>query len=284
MLWDADDRPLRFGELRTRVGVRDPGQFGYHLRKLDDQFVRKTPEGYDITVAGLNVVLALRSGDLTPGTDVGSVPIGSACAACGAALAVRYVDELLSVTCPSCERIYGMTLFHPGGLVGRTDDEILTTYEQVVRTEFRLGAHDVCPRCYGSGSFEFVTDESVVPVGLRTRLSADELTELTDYDPESGELNVVWTCSGCGLWMECPIGVLLSYRTEVARFYRDHGVDLDSVPSWELPGHLGDVQVTVTETAPLSVRVAVTLDDETLTVSVDEGLSTITSDRSPTSC
>lgn len=283
VLWDADDRPLRFGELRERVGMRDPGQFRYHLRKLEDQFVRKTPEGYDIANAGVNVVWAIRSGDLTTRADVGSFsfPLDSTCATCGATLTLRSEEQMLAVTCPSCGQQHEMTPFHPSGLVGRTEDEILATYEQVIRTQHHLGAHDICPRCYGSGSFEVSTDESLLPVGLRDSLSADELAELTRYDPDDGKVNVVWTCSQCGLWMEFPLGVLLSYRLEVAKFYRDHGVDIDSISARELPQYLGDVQITVTETTPLSLQVAVTLDDETLTISVEEGFTAITTERTP---
>lgn len=279
VLWDADDRPLRFGDLRERVGMRDPGQFRYHLRKLEDRFVRKTPEGYDITMAGVNVVWAVRSGDLTPGTDVAPFETDVACSECGAPLSVRYEDELLYVTCPSCGQGHGMTPFHPSGLVGRTGEEILATYERVVRTQSQLCAHDVCPRCYGSGTFEVVTDESDVPVGLRAELSTEELAEVTRYDPADGEVDVVWTCSRCGFWMNLPLVVVLSYRDEVVRFYRDHGVDLDSIPSWELPGFPSDVEVTETGTTPLSLHVTVSLDDESLAIAVEEGRLDVDTER-----
>jgi hypothetical protein len=273
VLWDATDRPLQFGELRRRVGIRDSGQFRYHLRKLEDQFVRRMPEGYDITSAGVNVVWAVRSGALNSGTDVGPFPLDRPCPACGATLILRYEDLVLAVTCDSCGANHGMLPFHPSGLVGRTVDEVQATYERVLRTTLRLGAHDICPRCYGSGSFEIITGESDLPVDLRTELSAKDLTELTRYDPAAGNVNVLWSCSQCGLWMDFQIGVLLGYRTELAAFYRDHDVDFDSIPPWELFNYLGDLQVTVTETDPPSLQVFVSLGDATCTVTLEDEFS-----------
>lgn len=273
VLWDAADRPLQFGELKRRVGIRDSGQFRYHLRKLEDQFVRRTPDGYDITSAGVNVVWAVRSGDLNSGTDVGPFPLDSPCPACGAMLILRYEDQVLAVTCDFCGGTHGMLPFHPSGFVGRTADEVLATYERVFHTTFRLGAHDICPQCYGSGSFAVITEESDLPVDLRRGLSAEDLTELTCYDPAAGNVNVLWTCSQCGLWMDFQIGVLLGYRTELAAFYRDHDVDFDSTPPWELPHSLGNLQVTVTNTDPPSVSVLVSLDDATCTVTLKDGFS-----------
>ncbi|ELZ32438.1 hypothetical protein C474_06432 [Halogeometricum pallidum JCM 14848] len=281
VLWDAQDRPLRFGELRKRVGVADPGQFRYHLRKLEDQFVRNTAEGYDITNAGVNVVWAVRSGDLTWSGDVDPFPIDSVCPACSAGLSLRYEEQMFFVICPDCGRTHEMAPFHPSGLVGRTNREIHAAFERVSHGQFELGAHDICPRCYGTGSFTLVTDENAVPTDLREELSAAELADLTRYDLQEGIASVVWTCSQCGLWMEFPLAVLLCHRTAVAEFYRDHGVDVDAVPARDLPNHLGDVAITVTELDPLSMLVTMTKDDETLTVSIDGGFAGVATERTP---
>jgi len=269
-LWDAADRPLPFGELKRRVGIRDSGQFRYHLRKLEDQFVQRTSDGYDITSAGVNVVWAVRSGDLNSGTDAGPFRVDGSCPGCGATLTLRYEDQLLAVTCDSCGAAHGMLPFHSSGFVGRTADEVQATYERVLHTTLRLGVHDICPQCYGSGSFEVITEESDLPVDLRRELSTEELTELTHHDPAAGNVDVLWTCSQCGLWMEFPVGVLLGYRTELSAFYREHDVDFDSIPTWELPYSLGDLRVTVTDTNPPSVEVRVSLDGATRTVALED--------------
>jgi len=48
-LWEADG-PRSFSALRERVGVRDSGQFNYHLGKLVGHFVRKTADGYRLSL------------------------------------------------------------------------------------------------------------------------------------------------------------------------------------------------------------------------------------------
>jgi hypothetical protein len=56
-LWEAYEpfvatNAVAFSELRERVGMRDSGQFNYHLDKLRGHFVRKTDAGYELRRAG----------------------------------------------------------------------------------------------------------------------------------------------------------------------------------------------------------------------------------------
>ena len=79
-LADADEA-LSFTELKSRVGVTDPGRFNYHLRELLDHFVRESDEGYALTYRGEALVVAGGSG-----VSVGeSGPAGGAsgCPVCG---------------------------------------------------------------------------------------------------------------------------------------------------------------------------------------------------------
>lgn len=48
----ADPQPVRFSELRNRVGTRDTGQFNYHLGRLRGDLVEKSDGGYVLTSAG----------------------------------------------------------------------------------------------------------------------------------------------------------------------------------------------------------------------------------------
>ena len=60
----AADEPLRFSELRQRIGMDDTGRFNYHLGELRGRFVREVDGGYELGHAGERVVLA--AGDLDP--------------------------------------------------------------------------------------------------------------------------------------------------------------------------------------------------------------------------
>lgn len=48
----ADAEPLRFSELRCRVGAADGGRFNYHLRRLRGSLVEQVDEGYVLTAVG----------------------------------------------------------------------------------------------------------------------------------------------------------------------------------------------------------------------------------------
>lgn len=61
----AADEPLAFSELFDRIEYHDSSNFGYHLDKLVDHFVRKTDEGYALRQAGRRVVEAILSGAVT---------------------------------------------------------------------------------------------------------------------------------------------------------------------------------------------------------------------------
>lgn len=56
-LWEAhdpsaEDNALLFSELRERLGNPDPGQFNYHLGKLEGHFIEKTDDGYELRTDG----------------------------------------------------------------------------------------------------------------------------------------------------------------------------------------------------------------------------------------
>lgn len=60
-LSDADG-PVSFSDLREHVGMRDSGQFNYHLDKLVGHFVTQADDGYALRQAGDRVIEAILSG------------------------------------------------------------------------------------------------------------------------------------------------------------------------------------------------------------------------------
>lgn len=61
-----DDPAIGFAALRERVDARDSGRFNYHLRKLDDTLVEKTPDGYRLTTVGRQIVALVSDIPLDP--------------------------------------------------------------------------------------------------------------------------------------------------------------------------------------------------------------------------
>ena len=283
VLWDSDERPVRFSELQRRVGVDDSGQFRYHLRKLEDRYVRRTSEGYDITMAGVTIVWNVLSGAVTSYPDRDPFPVDGACEVCGAGLELSYRDELLHLTCSACGHNAGMTPFPPSGLVGRTDREIARAFDHVLRVQTGLVLLNICPMCYGAGQVSIVTEAADLPAWLRPELTDEDRDEVTEFRPADGVVTVCWTCSQCRLSMNHRLDRALSFHPEVVAFHRDHGIDLTGVPFWQAFQTLGQFEITVLETDPLWLAVAVTLDDETLWLTVTNEFSVDVSERTPVS-
>ncbi|MFQ3295876.1 MAG: DNA-binding transcriptional ArsR family regulator, partial [Halobacteriales archaeon] len=78
-IWEANERPVAFSDLRETVGMRDSAQFNYHLQQLTDGFVvkvdpneadprgtpssnRRSDGGYDLRNAGEKVVRSVLAG------------------------------------------------------------------------------------------------------------------------------------------------------------------------------------------------------------------------------
>jgi hypothetical protein len=61
---DGDAAPS-FAEVQDLVGSDSSARFAYHLRQLDGHFVRKTPNGYELTPAGRRAAKAVLSGTFT---------------------------------------------------------------------------------------------------------------------------------------------------------------------------------------------------------------------------
>lgn len=267
-LWRLDG-PVRFSELRSEVGVRDSAQFNYHLNKLTDQFVRKidassasgdgdsSPGGYELRTAGERVVQAILAGSFTehPRREIA---IDDPCTQCGEVLTAHYEDEVLAIACPSCGHGHGEYPFPPGGLHDRSDAEILDAFEQRVRHLHCLAKDGVCPECTGRMKTTIERDGECC---LGTSLRADHV------------------CEQCNHQLCSAVGLGLLDHSAVVSFYGDHGVPLSETPYWQLDWCVDDEPVTVLEERPWSIRIDITLDEETLQVTVDGDLSVVDTER-----
>ena len=259
-LWAASDRPVTFSELRRRVGTRDSAQFNYHLQKLTGQFVEKTDGGYDFREAGRAVIQAVLSGSLTQDPEFGPFTVDGECLDCGVGLQARYADEQIHVACPDCGRVHAGWTFPPGGLEGRSDEEVMAAFNQRARHLLCLAADGVCPACNGR---------------TETRITDEEA-------PPELEVGVEYECLRCGHRAHTSIGVALLDDAEVVSFYRDHGVDLNTVPFWTLEWCASDRHTEILDDHPWRFRVTIELDDERLAVTLDEELAVVDAERSVT--
>ncbi|PSP75660.1 ArsR family transcriptional regulator [Halobacteriales archaeon QS_1_68_20] len=257
-LWRAEDRPVRFSELHDAVELDDSAQFNYHLQQLTGQFVKKVDGGYDLRRAGAQVIRALRAGTFTQRPRVEPLEVEGACTGCGGSLEARYADEQFAIDCTDCGKAHGQYGFPPGGLVDRTDEEIVTAFDERVRHLHCLAADGVCPECGGRMHTELEREgDCCLDVSLR----AEHVCERCRYE----------LCS--------PVGLVLLDRSVVVAFYEDHGIDISDRPYWTLPWCVDDEHYTVQDVDPWRVEIEVPLAEERLRVVLDGDLTVHEAER-----
>ncbi|WP_459193317.1 winged helix-turn-helix domain-containing protein [Halosimplex sp. J119] len=235
-----------FADLRKRVDVRDSGRFRYHLNELRDHFVRKADGGYRLTHAGLEIVAAILAGTYTDRGSRGPEPLDSDCSLCDARAVAVYEDGYCAVSCENDHALFNWSV-PPAAAAGASLPEIVSRAELFARQAIERTLAGICPECSASVDPAVVDPDETPTPRLRVR------------------------CDTCGAPLAGPVGFCLLVDPAVEAFYRRHDRPLADLFVWE-PAFVADEStVSVAETDPLQVEISVTLDDETLEVSVDDG-------------
>ena len=231
-LWEAfdpytEDNAVSFSELRTRVGMSDPGQFNYHLSKLTGQFVHKTDRGYELHPAGLHLVQTVIAGTGMKMATIPPTEIGATCLRCGAPTAMSYQDGWLYYFCTECEGfVRGGTgqpegilfsqAFPPAALSNRTLEEVFAAGVSRLLQAFVTKMGGICPRCAGKVASTFEICEAHEPLP----------GEVCPTCQRQFEVAVKWACTICKYRGQAPPCVAAVIHPAVCAFYHDHGVDI----------------------------------------------------------
>lgn len=288
-LWEAiepfdDERggPVPFSVLREDVGMKDSGQFNYHLGKLEGYFVEQTADGYKLLPAGERLVRTIIA---IAGYDEASfepIEIDFACPECGAPTAVTYGNQRLYHVCTACEGTYQMGEKDPSGVLsawtadpsalrGRTAESVYNVIgTQVTLHAMGQLAAGICPWCFGE---------------VETRLHVCE-----DHEPgtEGG-------CPACGRQYDPAVRILCSVckfhgqtnipqwslnHPAVVGFYWRHGIelgytrfDLDTAEwRWSINEEVDEEVVSV---EPPRVHISFSEGGEQLRLAYDEALNVV---------
>lgn len=254
---ESGPEPVGFADLRKRVEVRDSGRFRYHLNELRDHFVEKAESGYRLTTTGLEIVAAILAGTYTDRASIGPAPLDSDCTLCDSPAVAVYEDGVCTVTCENDHLLFQWTV-PPAVTTDATLPEVVSLAELFAHQAIERALAGICPKCSA-------------PI---------ELCVAVDGDREGPGFHV--TCDTCGARLFGPVGFCLFVDPGVAAFYRRHDRPLDDQHMWEPAFVADDSTLTVTETNPVRVAVSVSLDDETLAVTVDETGQVVSVDREMT--
>jgi hypothetical protein len=244
---------LSFSGLRERVGVRDSGQFNYHLDVLRDQFVEKTDEGYTLTPVGQQVASALLSGMYDPEVDHDPVELDANCPVCDDALSVAYETGVLRVLCPNDHGFSNAV--PPAAFEGREVETVVGIMALTNQHEIETALEGVCPLCRGP---------------MPPRIVHRSELEFPEWAPS---YLYVGNCRRCGRGLSHYVGGCVVRHPAVVSLFYDHGVDVRGVPSWQLPFVTADP--TVVSEDPLRLRIDAECGGETVSITVDDEASVV---------
>jgi len=263
-LWEADDHELSFSELREAVGMRDSGQFNYHLATLVDAFVAKSDGEYELKLAGMRVVGALLAGAYTMAGSVDPIDLDERCPSCGASMTFQYENEWVSFECTECS-VYTTFGVPPGVFDGYDVDSFPAVADRYGRALIRQADNGICPYCEGRvrptvDAIHGPDESAAVP---------DRLEDLPAVEYE---------CDRCTETVRADLGIALLTHPAVVSFYYDHGVDVRKDSTLRF-GALTNERSRIRERDPPRATVTYSADDEELTLTVDDELSVLDVER-----
>lgn len=269
-LWESDVRTETFSELRRTVGMRDPGQFNYHLDKLVGHFVTKTERGYRLTQAGKHVNGAIASGMYTALGTFDPIELAHSCQISDEYLTLRYEDETVRVecdTCPSCPSGWEAPV-PPAVFAGYDRDEIPAVVSQYLRTVSQQAINGFCPYCNGwMMSTVELPDMDTDPPSVADRSGGPD--SRPHAHPE-----VQFDCRRCGAGAGLALyHALLLADPAVANFYYENGIIVRDRTIWGF-SELGPDRVAIESRNPIRACVTFTREESELTVTVDETFDT----------
>ena len=253
-LWHVDEQPAEFTTLYEMTATDNSAQFNYHLNQLTGHFVRKRDDGYELRTAGESVIQAVVDGSFNAHPNLEPFETGNECTQCTGPLVATYAEEKLAINCSECGHTHGQYSFPPGGLIGRDEQDILSAFDQRVRHLHCLAKDGVCPKCSGQMQTQIARGGDCC---LDTDLRAE------------------YTCKQCQHNLCSPIGLVLLNESAVVAFYRDHGLDLGTIPYWRLDWCVSDDYTTVWAVDPWRIAVSIVHNNDTLSVILDENLDVI---------
>ena len=247
---------LSFSTLRERVDERDSGKFNYHLGKLVGRFVRKTDDGYELTLAGWQIIGAMLAGTYTDSDSFDPLDLDVRCPECAGTTRLTYADERMRVACVDCDEQLSSAGVPPGVIDGYDREKIPHVLEQWMRALVDQAERGFCISCSGRIVPEVLVD------------CEDE--QLGQID----EPRVKYTCQRCPEIVSLTLGSALLNHPAVVGFHYDHGVDLRTAQTWSLDWARRGAAVTESRD-PLRARVDITLDGDTLSLVVDDALDVV---------
>lgn len=275
------DRPVAYSDLFERIDYDDISNFSYHLEKLVGHFVSKSDEGYNLRRPGELVVEAVLSGAVTTDPVRKWTETDNPCPFCSTPIEIGYQQERVTLHCPECSGLLGDSGLDdsgfsdrgnlgyrplpPAGVQGRTVGEVFHVSEIWTGSAVQAVARGVCPRCSGTIGHSVSVCES--------HDTGDGPCDQCGYRFGA---SATATCNNCIFEITLSIASHVGAHPQSMGFVIDHGID-PVAPEGVLP--FGAIDETILSHDPFEAQYTITLDDETLTITVDNDLSVVDTTR-----
>jgi DNA-binding transcriptional ArsR family regulator len=200
---------LSFSALRDRTGIRDPGQFNYHLDKLVGRFVEKRDDGYELSYAGMRVAGAILSGYYDLEGESFQEDRLDPCPVCDSPLQASYTSGLFRLGCEN-EHAFA-DLVPPRIFEGRDLESVVEVVAIATIGGVRQAQRGSCPQCFGEVEWSMM--ESSDP----------------SHDSPVGLLG---QCRTCGTPYSAPPGTFATWDPTLQLELRTCGIDV-----WDAPAH-----------------------------------------------
>jgi hypothetical protein len=250
---------VSFSELRDRVGMRDSGQFNYHLGKLVGPFLERDGKGYRMRYTTLLVMGAILAGTYTERGDAEPVTVDSPCPSCGGVVQATYENDRGVVQCVDCEDVFCSASIPAGALEGYDREEYPRVFKQWTTRLMGEMQSGFCLACTGR---------------VRARVAVTAPGADGNGRGDDPEVVVHYECQRCPEAAHTSLGAALLDHPAMVSFHWDHAIDTRGVDLWDVPW-LYDEHAHVVSEAPLRVECRAELDGETLVVTVDESLDVL---------
>ena len=258
-LFEADGQHLRYAELMDAVEMDDSGQFNYHLSQLVGPFVQQTDDGYHLRHAGGQVIGAVMAGTYSDERSLGPVEVATPCPTCDGSLLASYDGDVARIGCDDCGTVVTHHSVPPGIFEGYQPTDLPAVLGRWVRHEFARTLDGFCPVCTGR------TDGSLG----------------TPEHSAQNRVGIELVCRRCGMRFTGAVGSAVLDHPVVLCFYHDHGIDLRTIPIWELDW-LHDDSADLVGGDPPEAELTIELDDERLVMTLDDDLAVVATERQPT--
>ncbi|WP_267643651.1 winged helix-turn-helix domain-containing protein [Haloarchaeobius amylolyticus] len=267
-----DSSPVSYSDLMDEVGVRDSGNFNYHLGKLEGHFVESTDDGYALSDAGEQIVQTVVSGTGVEHVSMEQTHVGVTCAVCGGTeTTVQYDDETLTLRCTECPGSYPsppgkLAAFQvpPMGLANRDPREIFDAGIARVSLKTQSMLAGVCPTC---------STEPTIDV----KVCRDHESEGSDPCENCG--STMWAiayygCPACKLTWRFPTWATVMWHPAVISFFYQREPGIDPL-SWDYFVRGREFGQELVGEDPLRIAITVPCDGDELELVYDESMAVI---------